>query len=201
LVNDYSKRYFPNLDATRFVAFIAVFLEHMLVTNNPTIKGSRLYSLYTSHFHLAAIGVGFFIVLSGFLITWIILEEYQHTSVFDISYFWARRCLRIWPLYFLLIIAGYILVWGTRNFTMNSVHDLPSVLWMLTFTLNFYIVNHGQAFLFFIVFLWSISVEEQLYLVWAVLLRWFKKLLVPFCFLLILASIACNWCTYSLYGN
>jgi peptidoglycan/LPS O-acetylase OafA/YrhL len=73
---------------------------------------------------------------------------------------------------------------------MNSVHDLPSVLWMLTFTLNFYIVNHGQAFLFFIVFLWSISVEEQLYAVWAILLKWFRKLLVPFCFLLIAASIA-----------
>lgn len=128
-------------------------------------------------------------MLSGFLITWIILEEYKYTSNFDISFFWAKRCLRIWPLYFLLVITGFLLVWASRNFTINNVHDMPSLIWMLTFTLNFYIINHGQAFLFFIVFLWSISVEEQLYALWAVLLKWFRKLFAPFCFLIVAASL------------
>jgi peptidoglycan/LPS O-acetylase OafA/YrhL len=167
---------------------VAVFLEHMLITNNAAIKSSQPFIFFESHFHLASLGVGFFIVLSGFLITWIILEEYKFRSSFNLSFFWFRRCLRIWPLYFLIIITGFLLV-AIAQQSNATVHNMPSFIWLITFTLNFYIINHGEAFLFFIVFLWSISVEEQLYVVWGLFLKYIKPLFVPFCLLLIVASI------------
>lgn len=161
----------------------------MFVTSDPLIKGSSFFSFYNYHFHLAALGVGYFIVLSGFLISWIILEEYKFTSAFDLKFFWIKRTLRIWPLYFLLILAGFILVWLSRHYLQSTVHDMPNFIWLITFTLNFYIIKYGPAFLFFIVFLWSISVEEQLYVVWGIVLKWLKQLFIPFCLVLLFGSI------------
>lgn len=161
----------------------------MLITYEPEIKGSKPFVFYTNHFHLASLGVGFFIVLSGFLITWIILEEYKYTSSFKLSFFWVKRCLRIWPLYFILVAIAYLLVGAWRKFSGLNVHDMPSKVSLLTFTLNFFIIKYGQAFLFFIVFLWSISVEEQLYLVWGIVLKWLKALFIPFCMFLLAGSL------------
>jgi len=188
-VNTYTKKYFGNLDALRFLAFITVFLEHMIITNNGAIKGSSFYQFYDQHFRLGVIGWDFYTVLSGFLITWIILEEYKSTSKFSLIYFWVKRCLRIWPLYFLMIIIGLLLVAMSR-YSGNTVHSIPPLSWLLTFTLNFYIVNHGQAFLFFLVFFWSISVEEQLYALWGIVSKWAKQLLPAVCVVLIIASLA-----------
>ena len=128
-------------------------------------------------------------VLSGFLITWIILEEYQFTTRFSLTYFWIKRCLRIWPVYFLLIITGLLLVWASRDLAGIKLSDMPPLSWLFTFTLNFYIIKNGYSFLIFLVFLWSISVEEQCYAVWGILLKWTKKFFVPFCVLLIMASL------------
>jgi len=188
-VNNYTKKYFPNLDALRLFAFLLVFLEHMVLTNDTALKSSPLMLLYNSHFNLASVGVGFFIVLSGFLITWIILEEYQNTSEFSLSNFWLRRCLRIWPLYFLMIFIGFVLIISARYICNSPVHDMPPLTYLFSFTLNFYMANHGTAFLFFIAFLWSISMEEQFYTLWGIILKWAKSLLPIICFLFILISI------------
>lgn len=161
----------------------------MVLTNDPALKGSSWISFYNSHFNLASVGVGFFIVLSGFLITWIILEEYQNTSHFNLSNFWLRRCLRIWPLYFLMIFIGYILIISARYIYNSPVHDMPPLAYLFSFTLNFYMANHGTAFLFFIAFLWSISMEEQFYTLWGIILKWAKSLLPFICFLLIAGSV------------
>lgn len=181
--------YFKNLDAPRFLAFLAVFAEHIIFTQDKTIRDASCYKFYDAHLTIGVIGWDFYTVLSGFLITWIILEEYQFTSKFSLIYFWLKRCLRIWPLYFLMILIGLGLVWGSQYFLGRQVTDIPPLSWLLSFTLNFYIVKHGQNFLFFLVFLWSISVEEQCYAAWGILLKWVKKAFVPFCILLVVASI------------
>lgn len=185
----YQKMYFENLDAPRFLAFLVVFIEHMVFTQDKTIRDSSLFKFYDWHLSIGVIGWDFYTVLSGFLITWIILEEYTFTSKFSLVYFWLKRCLRIWPLYFLMILIGFIMVWGARNFSGNNVSDIPPLSSLLTFTLNFYIVKHGYGFLYFLVFFWSISVEEQCYAAWGIFLKWAKKMFVPFCLLLIAASL------------
>lgn len=189
-MNTYPKKYFGNLDALRFLAFVLVFMEHMVLTNNADIKNSPLYSFYQLHFNLSSVGVGFFIVLSGFLITWIILEEYNNTSAFNFSFFWLRRCLRIWPLYFLMIAIGYILISLTKQFYSPNVHDMPPAANLFTFTLNFFMANHGTEFLFFIAFLWSIGMEEQFYTLWGIVLKWGRNLFSAICILLVIASLA-----------
>ncbi len=188
MVNDYSKRYFPNLDAPRFLAFITVFLEHLVVPHNTSIQSSVSYKFYDEHLRIGVIGWDFYLVLSGFLITWMILEEYKFTSKFSLLYFWLKRCLRIWPLYFLMILIATVLV-AIAHYSGNNVHNMPPLGWLPTFTLNFYIVKHGQLFLFFLVFFWSISIEEQLYVLWGIVSKWAKKLLPLVCVLLVIASI------------
>lgn len=185
----YPKMYFKNLDAPRFWAFLLVFAEHIVFTRNKNIHGSLVFKFYEDHFKIGVIGWDFYIVLSGFLITWIILEEYNFTSRFSLLYFWLKRCLRIWPLYFLMILSAIVLVSAARHFWGIQINDVPPLPWLLTFTLNFYVIRHGQGFVFFLLFLWSISVEEQCYAAWGILLKWVKKIFVPFCFLLIFASL------------
>jgi peptidoglycan/LPS O-acetylase OafA/YrhL len=189
MANNYSKMYFKNLDAPRFLAFLVVFVEHIIFTQDKAIRGSSLFKFYDDHLSIGVIGWDFYTVLSGFLITWIILEEYQFTSKFSLAYFWLKRCLRIWPLYFLMILAGLSLVWVSRDILGNTVSDIPPLSWLFTFTLNFYIVKHGYNFLYFLVFFWSISVEEQCYAAWGILLKWVKKTFVPFCVLLVIMSL------------
>ncbi len=190
MMNGYPKMYFKNLDAPRFLAFMVVFIEHIIFTQDKAIRGSSLFHFYDEHLSIGVIGWDFYTVLSGFLITWIILEEYNFTSKFSLPYFWLKRCLRIWPLYFLMILIGLLLIWASRSLLGNTVSDMPPLSWLLTFTLNFYIVKHGQNFLFFLVFFWSISVEEQCYAAWGLLLKFMRKAFVPFCALLVMASLA-----------
>jgi peptidoglycan/LPS O-acetylase OafA/YrhL len=188
-MNGYPKMYFKNLDAPRFLAFLVVFVEHIIFTQDKAIRSSSLFQFYDKHLSIGVIGWDFYTVLSGFLITWIILEEYNFTSKFSLTYFWLKRCLRIWPLYFLMIAIGFLLIWASRSFLGNTVSDMPPLSWLLSFTLNFYIVKHGQNFLFFLVFFWSISVEEQCYAAWGLLLKYAKKAFIPFCVLLVITSL------------
>lgn len=185
-MNAYPKTYFKNLDAPRFLSFLLIFLGHIFFAQSIAVKSSPLRIFFNEHLIL---GIDFYTILSGFLITWIILEEYNFTTKFSLFNFWLKRSLRIWPLYFLFIIIGYLLIWASRNILGNTVNDMPPLPWLLTFTLNFYIIRYGQGFLFFVAFLWSISVEEQFYALFAILLKWGKKVFVPFCVLLVLASL------------
>lgn len=186
----YPKRYFRNLDSTRFLSCLTVFLHHTILNGSKGAAESSLYRFYDSHLSLDfIIGLDYYVVLSGFLISWVILEEYRETSQFKLGYYYLRRILRTWPLYFLLIILGYLLILTAKYFFNIRVHDLPPVSYLITFTLNFYIVSHSMAFLFFIAFLWSICVEEQLYALWGMILKWGKKFFTPACIVLIAASI------------
>lgn len=181
------KTYFPNLDATRFFAFIPVFFTHVFFSQNPAVLNSETYHFVETHLKVGILGLDYFFVLSSFLITWIILEEYQLAGEFNFKNFVLRRSLRIWPLYFLIVGVGFI---AAQFFTTAQLPPLP---YFLLFILNFYIVQQGDAFLFFLVILWSVSVEEQFYFCWAIMLKFLKKYLLPFCFILIGISLLFRW--------
>ena len=187
------KRHFDNLDATRFIAFIPVFLTHCFFTSDKDISRSSLYYFFEDHVKIGLIGLDYFFVLSSFLITWIILEEYDLSGKFRIMNFWVRRCLRIWPLYFLMVALGFTWFYLSNTIHPGSVEPLPEWYNFIFFTLNFYSVKHGIAFLFFLTIFWSVSIEEQFYLVWALLLRFAKKFFVLFCIALIITSLVFRW--------
>ncbi len=102
------------------------------------------------------LGVRFFFVISGFLITWLLLQEQARTGSVSLSSFYIRRALRILPVYFL-----YLFVLG---FFTHYSQSAASWAVNLTFTTNFFWSPFATAHL------WSLGVEEQFYLLWPWLL-------------------------------
>src|SRR5215210_6286731 len=104
-----NKIFFENLDGLRFFCFLSVFLFHSFHTENPDISSSPVYRLFKhSLFGNGNLGVNFFFVLSGFLITYLLIEEKKLTGKIHIGNFWIRRILRIWPLYFACVLIGFV---------------------------------------------------------------------------------------------
>jgi peptidoglycan/LPS O-acetylase OafA/YrhL len=152
----HAKFYRPELDALRCVAFLAVFVHHTLYSMSPVVS------------RLGAFGLSLFFLLSAYLITELLQREKKLTGSIDIRAFYIRRTLRIWPLYFgFLALTILIGVWfpGHRSPWMFVVS-------FVFFFGNLYVGERGfpnnSAS-----YLWSISVEEQFYLVWPLLNRRF----------------------------
>lgn len=167
-----SPLYFPNLDASRFFAFVIVILAHCFISVDEAIKTSDMFVSVYKWGKLGILGLDYFFVLSSFLISWNILSEKKKTGEFNIIKFLIRRTLRIWPLYFFILLLGYGYSFLFSGY--NSTEPLPELYYFLFFIINFYVIDHGSNFLFFLVFLWSISIEEQFYLFWAILIKFFK---------------------------
>ena len=183
-----SKKYFENLDASRFFAFIIVFLAHTFITSSPEIKSSNIFQFVYGWGKIGMLGLEYFFVLSSFLISWIILEEKEKTNSFNIKNFLIRRTLRVWPLYFLIVLIGVLLSYIAKA---NNVElsPIPPFEYFGLFIINFYIIEHGTNFLFFLAFLWSISIEEQFYLFWSFVMKFLKISLLWLSILLIIISI------------
>lgn len=162
--------YFPNLDGFRTIAFLIVFLGHCFVLFD---YGGRnfMVKLLNKLFGKPGAGVHFFFVLSGFLISYLLLKEIQRNNKIDIRAFYVRRVLRIWPVYYTVIIIALLLSFVSRPF--YSLHDAN--FWMIgTFLTNYNLAQTGIASLPITV-LWSVSVEEQFYLILPLLISLFTR--------------------------
>lgn len=159
------KVFFPNLDGLRFLAFFVVFVDHAYP--EPTMLPHRVSYLLTGS---GWAGVSFFFVLSGFLITYLILMEKRETGEIDVKAFYVRRVLRIWPLYYLLLAFAFILFPLVRDsLSMPAFAGEP---WSyICFLGNFVMLRHTPVPLFLSI-TWSVAIEEQFYLVWP-LLFWY----------------------------
>ncbi len=119
----------------------------------------------------AYIGVDLFFVLSGFLITGLLLQERAEKSRIRLAYFYARRALRLLPALLLLlgVYAVYLLALSTRQW---SAIAWPGILSVLFYVANWFmvLVPDGQEKLGPLAHTWSLAVEEQFYLSWPLLL-------------------------------
>lgn len=183
-----SKKYFENLDASRFFAFIIVFLAHTFIANNQEIKSSNLFQFVYDWGKIGMLGLEYFFVLSSFLISWIILEEKRITNSFSITNFLIRRTLRVWPLYFLIVLIGVCLSFIANQLNIN-IEAIPPFKYFGLFIINFYIIDNGTNFLFFLAFLWSISIEEQFYIVWSMVMKYLKINLLWLSIILVIISL------------
>ncbi|MCX6297258.1 MAG: acyltransferase, partial [Bacteroidetes bacterium] len=110
LIISNSKIYFPNLDGLRFAAFLMVYLQHGFFNSIKALDiNGTFYEKLISVLCNGGIGVSIFFVLSGFLITYLILVESDLNGKLNVGYFYIRRTLRIWPLYFAVIIFVFLL--------------------------------------------------------------------------------------------
>jgi len=176
--------YFPGLNALRFIAAYLVVMHH-----SETIR--KKYGLLNlqsfSLFRNGSTAVSFFFVLSGFLITYLLLKEFQKKKDVSIKQFYMRRVLRIWPLYFLIVLIGGLLIpYAIR--LLHIPYEMPYSFHQIWYYYVFFmpfIVNlkFGHHLL---EPLWSIGVEELFYLMWAPLVKILHKYL-PIVLLLIIA--------------
>jgi peptidoglycan/LPS O-acetylase OafA/YrhL len=163
------KIFFPNLDGLRFFSFFVVFLAHSFATKNEAIQASGWYKILKVRlFSDGDLGVSFFFVLSGFLITYLLLAEKEKTGRIDIRSFYVRRVLRIWPLYFIVGIFGFFLFPIFKTFFGGVPDETANPLLCFTFLNNFDRMAHIPDSSVLSV-LWSVAIEEQFYVIWPVL--------------------------------
>jgi peptidoglycan/LPS O-acetylase OafA/YrhL len=157
----------PQLDALRSFAVFAVLITHFWQPDP--------FPWIFRQVDLGFLGVRLFFVLSGFLITRILLECRDRAErdglsrLFCIRQFYARRFLRIFPLYYGIIAAALL---------VNVAPARDAWPWLLTYTSNFYTVLHQQN-MGPLGHFWTLAVEEQFYLVWPWLVIWAPKRWLP----------------------
>ncbi len=182
------KRYYrPELDVVRFLAFLLVFLHHIL-PNDPDPRAAAILKEFTPIGYAVVsacrFGLSLFFTLSAFLICELLLREKQATGTIKGKQFYIRRILRIWPLYYLALVLGV----AAAFLPGGDPASVWEIGWLAIFMGGWYFSHH--ATLSSIVYpLWSISVEEQFYLFAPWVLKYLnRKWLYGFCAVLILAS-------------
>jgi peptidoglycan/LPS O-acetylase OafA/YrhL len=115
-------------------------------------------------------GVDLFFVLSGLLITGILLDTKESESYF--KNFYARRCLRIWPLYYSALLFMFVVVPLLRPFEAHTIFEVrSSPWWAYPLYLQNFLVPMPAAATGLLGVTWSLAVEEQFYLVWPLVVR------------------------------
>ncbi len=164
------KVWFANLNGLRFMAFLGVFLSHSFYTNDLVIQNQPLYILLKKLLSVAGFGVDFFFVLSGYLITYSLLHEEIITGSINTPDFYARRILRIWPLYYVCLLIGFLLFPQLKSFLKLPAGEVGNPILYFTFLSNFDYIRHGIPAASFLGVFWSVAIEEQFYLIWPLLL-------------------------------
>jgi peptidoglycan/LPS O-acetylase OafA/YrhL len=144
-----TKLYFPELDGLRFIAFLLVFLHHSPQLNFPGAEKIRDYGW---------IGVDLFLCLSAFLFARLLYKEFETSNTINVIYFYIRRGLRIWPIYFLFLFI--LLLYAV--FSQSSIHPFR-FLGLFTFTDNIMTALKDYSQIPYTAHLWTISYEEQFY--------------------------------------
>ncbi len=176
--------YFEHLDVLRFVAAFMIVILHAYVSwvdwfgqldfliRNDEPKFTVIGEFIDIFLRNLGIGVDIFFLISGFLITYILIEEKKRHGKINIKNFMIRRTIRIWPLYFFLIaITPFLVIWiDTPSpdylpniFFLNNFHTIKTHVWAYPF-------GH----------FWSICIEEHFYLIWPFIIAFVpNKRLMP----------------------
>lgn len=204
-MNNKIKLYFKNLNGLRFIAAFMVLVCHIeLIKKHFKLDNSRELTRF-----LGDLGVDLFFVLSGFLITFLLIKEKEFSNKINFKNFYVRRILRIWPLYYFIVILSLFVLPKFSIFHINGdyfefknniealkiiflfIFILPNVLYLIK-PINF----SSQT--------WSIGVEEQFYLAWPFVINKFRNyksifisvILTYWLFYFILNSYSNEYITY-----
>jgi peptidoglycan/LPS O-acetylase OafA/YrhL len=165
--------YFPGLNGLRAIAAMIVMIFH-------TDQFSHYFGLVPYGFwrtRMQSYAVILFFVLSGFLITYLLVKEKEKEGLVNIRNFYIRRILRIWPVYYLVLITGAILLACLPAYIYQGVqHNLPVTL----VAYGLLVPNIASYFGYapdLINVLWSVGAEEQFYAGWPWLVQHGEKLM------------------------
>jgi peptidoglycan/LPS O-acetylase OafA/YrhL len=154
----------PNLDGLRFTGALMVLVFHLFTLSKEQWGSFSESSIYKSIYFFASKGhhgVGLFFVLSGFLIFYLLFTEQNNHGSIQVKNFLIRRILRIWPLYFLIVLFGFFIF----PILPGGIQTDHSLLNYSIFLSNLdEIWNGANDPLNFLTITWSVSIEEQFYL-------------------------------------
>jgi len=168
--------FFPNLNGLRTLAFLVVFLVHSFRTEYEHIKDTSLHRTISWFVSTSNLGVELFFVLSGFLITYLLLHEEKTNAKINVGHFYIRRFLRIWPLYFACVAFGFLIDPVLMKTLAGKVSSETANPWLfITFLSNFNSIINGEAEAQNLPILWSVAIEEQFYLFWPLLMILFRR--------------------------
>lgn len=182
--------FFENLDGLRFFAFLAVFLKHSFYTESELIRENEIFHFVSNLWRYGGLGVNFFFVLSGFLITYLLLQEKEINKNVNIKSFYVRRTLRIWPLYYATVCFGFIVFPILKNYFGYLPNESANPINYIFFMANFDSIWHGLPDSSILSVLWSVAVEEQFYLIWPWIFYFLRNKQYPYIFIgIILTSL------------
>ena len=158
---------FNALDGLRALAILAVVLYHVLEAREGMV--GRFY-----------LSVSLFFSISGFLITTLLLRERAKTGTISLKGFYARRSLRIFPLYYAVTFLYIVLVYFFEQDGVVRGAFFDNTRYYLTYTSNWFVHLDGRVIFYFA---WSMATEEQFYLLWPFVVRYFKSTWGPVVFM------------------
>ncbi|MES2590692.1 MAG: acyltransferase [Bacteroidota bacterium] len=183
--------HFKNIDTLRFIAAYMIVLLHCyfgwkkyfgqptILTSNSSVQSVNKIEAILNNF---GFGVDIFFIISGFLITYLLLSENDKNGKVDVIKFYIRRAFRIWPLYFFMLLIAPLL-------SYFFLEQEPGYFWHFIFAGNFDIITQGTKSVA-TDHLWSICIEEHFYLICPLLIAFVPiKKLPAFLLSVILISI------------
>jgi peptidoglycan/LPS O-acetylase OafA/YrhL len=188
--------YFPELDGLRFIAFMMVYLFHMGIPAPLLVRVIGRTAAQALMFN-GGYGVQLFFILSGYLITTLLLREEARYGRISLQAFWIRRILRIWPLYYLIVALGFGLLPALSGEIGNHSYSEAMRVHFVPFLL--FLGNWSMALVRAIAYdwlsvLWSVCVEEQFYLFVPVMIAFVSpRFRVAAVIVLMAGAIATRW--------
>lgn len=173
------RQHYPALDGLRGIAILLVILYHNFN--------------FIEYFNYGWLGVDLFFVLSGFLITDILLHTVHGENYF--KNFYARRVLRIFPLYYLSLILFILILPAIPGFPLNMQYYQEHQFWFWTYLQNWTLVFSQDGDTTALGHFWSLAVEEQYYLLWPLLILFVRdpRKLLGIALLLLIGVISARY--------
>ncbi|MBI2512291.1 MAG: acyltransferase [Opitutae bacterium] len=175
-------RFFGSLDGLRALSIVAVIWFHTVSHDHATLLGQGNK------------GVTLFFAISGFLIVTLLLRQKERTGSIDLGNFWARRVLRIFPVYYLALSLYVVLVALVERDPAAREAFWGNLPAFATFTSNWFVDLENARVIFY--FAWSLAAEEQFYLLWPLVervARGRRPLLIAGVALLVTQAVAFAW--------
>jgi peptidoglycan/LPS O-acetylase OafA/YrhL len=169
-------KHFAGLDGLRFISIAFVVLHHLFTfKTNFGFTGFDYPVLWLIGFY----GIQFFFMGSGFLITYLLLYEYQSFGKISLKNFFLRRIMRIWPAYYLLILL-FLLVLKQSFFRLPGTTETYLVSnYQQSNAFYLFFLPHLQPFFFptapYVHHTYTIGIEEQFYILWGLLFYFFRR--------------------------
>jgi len=160
----------PGLDGLRGCAILLVMAVHFVGNATPRTWAERLAVKLSSY---GLLGVDLFFVLSGFLITGLLLDAKSDPHYF--RNFYARRTLRIFPLYYAVLALLFLVLPRVAALPLPLEESRVHQAWLWTYTANFFIAAEASWALPYVSHFWSLAIEEHFYLLWPLVVFSFRR--------------------------